>query len=1025
MELLVNAEIRKQHITPVGPFCESDAALNLAAVDPGGTWSGTGITNTANGTFDPNTAGLGTHTITYGIAGQCGDTQTTTITILPDLDATITPVGPFCESDAALNLTAVDPGGTWSGTGITNAANGTFDPNTAGVGTHTITYGIASQCGDTQTVNITILPDADATITPAGPFCPLDPSVNLVGATAGGTWSGTGITNTTLGTFNPFTAGPGTHTITYGIAGQCGDTQTVNIVVSNSLDATINPVGPFCESDASLNLTAIDLGGTWSGTGITNSANGTFDPNTAGPGTHLITYGIPGGCGDTQTVNITILPDLDATITPVGPFCPLDPSVNLVGATAGGTWSGTGITNTTTGTFNPFTAGPGTHTITYGIAGQCGDTQTVNITVTNSLDATITPAGPFCESDASLNLTAVDPNGVWSGTGITNTTNGTFDPNTAGPGTHTITYGISGGCGDTQTVNITILPDLDATINMAGPFCLSDAPYNLSAVDPGGNWSGTGITNAANGTFDPNMAGVGTHTITYSIAGQCGDTQTVNITVNTIANAAINAAGPFCENDPVATLTSIEPGGSWSGPGITNAMNGSFDPSLAGAGTHTITYGIAGACGDTQTVNITVIPNADATITPVGTLCITDPAFQLVGVTPNGTWSGTGITNAGTGLFDPNVAGAGTHTITYTVAGACGDVKTTTITITPLDDPTITQVGPFCVSENPMVLTAATPGGTWSGAGITSPTVGSFDPNSAGPGTHTITYVTGGNCSDTDTMNIVVNGLPNVSFDADTLSVCLVPATPFEFTNTTDTTGGMVGTSLWNFGDGNTGSGTKVLHSYNSPGSYNVTLTVTSTAGAGSCTNSLTKNSYVNVYQNPTADFLTTPNPTTVFDPTINFIDQSYTNIVSWLWNFGGLGTSIIQHPTYTFPDDTGTYAVTLLVTDANGCQNSVTESAIVKGEHAIYIPNSFTPFSDDLNAIFIPQGFGISDAGFEFYIFDRWGENIFSSHSLVDGWDGTYKGKPVQNGTYVWRVIYYDLNGKVYKQTGHVNVLK
>src|SRR5690606_20818979 len=121
------------------------------AVDAGGTWSGNGITDANLGTFDPATAGPGTHTVTYTIAGSCGDVDTEDIIINPDMDATITAAGPFCTTDPALSLTAVDGGGTWSGTGITNPALGIFDPSIAGDGVWTVTYTIGGMCGDIQT----------------------------------------------------------------------------------------------------------------------------------------------------------------------------------------------------------------------------------------------------------------------------------------------------------------------------------------------------------------------------------------------------------------------------------------------------------------------------------------------------------------------------------------------------------------------------------------------------------------------------------------------------------------------------------------------------------------------------------------------------------------------------------------------------------------------------------------------------------------------------------------------------------
>jgi bacillolysin len=306
-----------------------------------------------------------------------------TATIDPAANATITAAGPFCLGDPSLNLTAVDNGGQWTGTGITDSNAGTFDPATAGIGNHTITYTITGNCGDQQTIQIAVNTAFDATITSTGPFCSNDAASNLTAVDNGGQWTGTGITDANAGTFDPATAGVGTHSITYTITGNCGDMQTASITVTQSANATITPAGPFCESDAALNMSAVDNGGQWVGTGITDANAGTFDPATAGPGTHTITYTITGTCGDMQQVDVIVIADADATITPPGPICDYDPSLNLTGATGGGQWSGTGITDANAGTFDPATAGPGTHTITYTISSQCGDQQTINITVDN------------------------------------------------------------------------------------------------------------------------------------------------------------------------------------------------------------------------------------------------------------------------------------------------------------------------------------------------------------------------------------------------------------------------------------------------------------------------------------------------------------------------------------------------------------------------------------------------------------------------------------------------------------------
>jgi gliding motility-associated-like protein len=146
----------------------------------------------------------------------------------------------------------------------------------------------------------------DATITNSGPYCFSDPADTLVAANTGGIWAGTGITDTNNGVFDPAIAGVGTHEIVYSTGGSCSDTDTAYIVVQEQMDATITASGPYCDNEAGVLLSAVDAGGTWSGSGILNIASGLFDPVTAGQGTHVIYYTIPGACGDIDSTVITV-----------------------------------------------------------------------------------------------------------------------------------------------------------------------------------------------------------------------------------------------------------------------------------------------------------------------------------------------------------------------------------------------------------------------------------------------------------------------------------------------------------------------------------------------------------------------------------------------------------------------------------------------------------------------------------------------------------------------------------------------
>ena len=220
----------------------------------------------------------------------------------------------------------------------------------------------------------------------------------------------------------------------------------MNIVVSAILDATITPAGPYCISESAVTLSAITAGGTWSGTGITSTSAGTFDPATAGVGTHEIIYTTSGSCGDADTINISVVSQMDATITAAGPYCENDAAVVLSAANAGGTWSGTGITNASTGAFNPTAAGSGTHEIIYTITGSCGDADSVDIVINDAPDFTYVTTDESCTGadDGSIVLTVTG--GMNPITYTWNTGANTATVAGIGEGSYAVTVTDANGC---------------------------------------------------------------------------------------------------------------------------------------------------------------------------------------------------------------------------------------------------------------------------------------------------------------------------------------------------------------------------------------------------------------------------------------------------------------------------------------------------------------------------------------------------------------------------------------------------
>ncbi|PCH98463.1 MAG: hypothetical protein COB85_01485 [Bacteroidetes bacterium] len=242
------------------PHCIGDPIDALVGTPSGGVFSGPGITGSD---FDPTLAGAGTHVIKYLYVdgGGCADstTQTVEVNTLPTASFTGLDTG-YCVDAAAVALAGSPPGGTFSGPGISGVI---FDPATAGAGTHTIEYMFTSVdgCSDisTQTVNINALPSL-AIIGLDPVYCVDAPSAVLTGSPAGGTFFGTGITDSL---FTPAIANIGTHGITYSYTDGKGCSQDTVQITDVFPGFSVAATGTAtCEGPGSGTATAVPAGGT-------------------------------------------------------------------------------------------------------------------------------------------------------------------------------------------------------------------------------------------------------------------------------------------------------------------------------------------------------------------------------------------------------------------------------------------------------------------------------------------------------------------------------------------------------------------------------------------------------------------------------------------------------------------------------------------------------------------------------------------------------------------------------------------
>jgi gliding motility-associated-like protein len=125
----------------------------------------------------------------------------------------------------------------------------------------------------------------------------------------------------------------------------------------------------------------------------------------------------------------------------------------------------------------------------------------------------------------------------------------------------------------------------------------------------------------------------------------------------------------------------------------------------------------------------------------------------------------------------------------------------------------------------------------------------------------------------------------------------------------------------------------------------------------------------------------------------------------------------MVPYPKY------GDFKIQLAVISAYGCMELVTYPVYVEPSWTFYIPNCITLNNDSYNDRFFPKFTGISEM--QGWVFNRWGEKIYTFSSMSDNWDGTYAGEKVKQDVYVYKFAFKDLKGNKHEKVGSITVLR
>jgi gliding motility-associated-like protein len=974
--------------TPISCF-GGTATVTVSATGGTAPYIGTGTFSVVAGTY--------TYTVTD--ANLCTSTTTLVVSqpLLLTINATIT--SPILCSGGSAVVGISGNGGTapYIGTGLVSVI--------AGVYSYTITD--ANGCSASTSINVIQPTVLSVAILGQDVVCfganNGQASTNVIGGTANYSylWSNSSINNNIIG------LSPGSYSVIVTDANGCVAYDTVLINEPPQLLASSTLVSPIlCNGGtAAVNVTATGGVGPYFGVGISNLP----------AGTNNIIVTDMNGCTATTTITITqptLLVPNSIVSSPI--LCNGGSAIVTVSATGGiAPYIGTGNFTVIAGTYN--------YTVTD--ANGCIAITTITVTQPALLTASINATNVTCNGANNGQALAVISGGTPGFTYLWSNSQTTIGISTLVPATYFVLVTDANGCTANATTTITQPAVLTMATAQTNILCFGNATGSITISPSGGTspyfylWS--------NGMTTQNLTNIlaGTYSLVLTDNNGCVINGTFTLTQPATAiTASETHVNVLCFANNTGAIDLTVSGGV---PGYTYLWSNSAttqDLINLIAGTYTVLITDLNNCSLIVPVQITQpsgVLTINSTVTNVTCFGYNDGQINvtMTGGTAPYTyfWLGSGATTEDLTNVSP-----GSYTVAVTDNNNC--VTSATITVnqpsTPLSA-SILQNPISCYGYNDGQLSAIGAGGTipytylWNTAQTTSVI------SSLGAGGYTVTITDASGCQ-SSISDFLTNPTPFIANFAVSDAVACNPAT-VNFYNST--VGNYISAS-WTLSNGTLSNNLNGFQeAFNATGCYDLTLTV---VAANGCIATNTVADAVCIVAGPTASFTSTTPEIDFETGAITFTNTSI-NEDQVLWEFGDGTQSTITDPTHFYTAQTyGSYDVTLFAIDSNGCIDSITQTFELNDDLKVNVPNSFTPNGDGLNDEFIPI-FNMANSvkEYRFEVYNRWGQIVFETNDITLGWDGKYKGKICQTGTYNWIVYYQDYDKNPYNINGHANLLK
>ena len=479
----------------------------------------------------------------------------------------------------------------------------------------------------------------------------------------------------------------------------------------------------LCLGDSAIFLASSISQGAWSGPVQVTEDGAFFDPSEVGAGFWTIAFEPVSACIDPTEVVVLVDTTPQLALATDMAFCNQDTAVFLSASPAGGYWSGDGITDSISGVFNPSLIAEDAVLVTYRVEGNCPTENTILIGVESYIPLAIDESDTvLCELSAPINLGSNLSSVIWNGMGITDVSQGLFNPSVAGVGEHVIEAIYEQACSSRDTLQIWV-EDSSIAFSDPNPVCVNAEPVFLEVISTPGLWSGPGIIDSIEGIADPALLGPGLFYFQYTLNNSCATRDSVALSIEDFPVIQIGLPEGICVDQSDLVLAANFDGGDFSGNGVYSFGNlWYFTPQLAGAGTSIVQYDYSDVCTVTvlDSIQVHALPelvvSSDTTICPEGEATLYASGAFEYGWAP----AATLVTpQQAVTLAQPEV------TTTYTVSGQSieGCISSEEVTVQLFESPVVGTNGPLAICPGEAIIVEALGVVTaeWSGPAIDSP----------------------------------------------------------------------------------------------------------------------------------------------------------------------------------------------------------------------------------------------------------------------------------------------------------------